>query len=197
MEEGLSKNFMEKIEKYLDSHNMSEKDLFEILNKHDEDLEKERIHELENEICMAISEMSGRDLKKMIKKAAENSNELSITKPFEAYPFERHSFERYSFKTHPFETSDNNLVEVTFRDNSWNNVKLSFVLSEYFDKGGITSYVVSSFDYWLDIDSHMKLFFMEQNIPPIKKMSNETKIKLLTNLYKLIKDTENSWFSIL
>ena len=197
MEEGLSKNFMEKIEKYLDSHNMSEKDLFEILNKHDEDLEKERIHELENEICMAISEMSGRDLKKMIKKAAENSNELSITKPFEAYPFERHSFERYSFKTHPFETSDNDLVEVTFRDNSWNNVKLSFILSEYFDKGRITSYVVSSFDYWLDIDSHMKLFFMEQNIPPIKKMSNETKIKLLTNLYKLIKDTKNSWFSIL
>lgn len=99
--------------------------LFPILNKNNEELEREKIHELENDITRSVSAMSVKDFKKLINKVKKNSKELglSFSKP-----------------------NEKDVIKVIFRDNSLNVIEITFRFADYVDKS-VTKFISPSFRY--------------------------------------------------
>lgn len=174
----MSEEFKKRIENYIKSHNMSEGDIFKILNKHDEELEREEIHDWENKIQLTVSAKSEKELKNTLDKAAKDNKELRIIKPPKSFNLEK---------------GGKKPIKIIFRDDKWNEVRVSFESAEYFDKG-VSTVILASFSYWPDIDSDTKDFLLEANPQSslLKTVDNKTKIDLLTKLYNLIKNAQNS-----
>lgn len=175
---GLSESFKEKIKEYLKSHNMSEDDIFKILNKHNEELEREKVHELENKIELAVSTLSEKELINMLKKAAKNSKELRIIKPQKDFTHEK---------------KEKRPIKIIFWNDAQNGVRVSFECGEYIDKG-VSTIILASFRYWIEVSRNLEDYLMKADPKShlLKKMDSKTKMELLTKLYNLIENTKNS-----
>ena len=146
--------------------------LFPILNKHNEELEREEIHKLENEITMSVSAISVKDFKKLIDKVKKNCRELGLS---------------------VIKSNKKDAITVVFMDNSWNEMEIAFKFVEYVDKG-VSIFISPYFKYWPLIDSDFEDFLKKNNpqSPKLRKMDHKTKVGLLTNIRNLIASCKNS-----
>lgn len=168
-------NLPDNVKNYFESNPMPEgvQDyLFPLLNKHNEELEREKIHELENEITMSVSAMSVKDFKKLLDKVKKNCKELGLS---------------------VIKSNKKDAIETIFCDASWNEMEIAFKFVEYVDKG-VSIFISPDFKYWPLIDSDFEDFLRKNNpeSQKLKKMDNKTKIEMLTNIRNLVADCKNS-----